>query len=92
MNPPPEIWTEKRKAGIVRYLLVDGILFTGGPFAVVMQIVGVFLLRDEGVSMGQYLTSTRTWLTFLLHGLLFGLVVGYMRWRRYETAFAEPGK
>ncbi len=91
MNPPPEIWTEKRKAGIVRYLLVDGILFTGGPFAVVMQIVGVFLLREEGVTIGQYLSSPRTWLTFLLHGVLFGLIVGYMRWRRYEAAFAKVG-
>ena len=35
-------WAEKKKLGIARYLLVDGILFTGGPFAVVMQVIGFF--------------------------------------------------
>ena len=88
MNPPAEIWAEKRKNGIVRYLLLDGILITGGPFAVVMQIVGVLLLRDEGQTIGQYFTATRTWITFLLHGLLFGLIVGYIKWRRNEASFA----
>ena len=88
MNLPAEIWAEKRKLGLFRYLLVDGILFTGGPFAVVMQIVGVFLLRDEGVTFGQYMTASRTWLTFILHGTLFGLIVGYLKWRRNEAEFS----
>ena len=87
MNYTPEVWTEKRKAGLGRYLLIDGILFTGGPFAVVMQIVGIFLLREEGQTFGQYMTMTRTWVTFILHGVLFGLVVGYINWRRGERAF-----
>ena len=88
MNATQAAWAEKRKAGLMRYLLVDGILFTGGPFAVVMQIVGVFLLRDEGVTFGQYMTASRTWLTFILHGTLFGLIVGYLKWRRHEAEFA----
>lgn len=79
-------WTEKRKAGLFRYLLIDGILFTGGPFAVVMQIIGVFLLRDEGQTIGQYFTASRTWLTFMAHGTLFGLVIGFINWRRNEKA------
>lgn len=83
------MWTEKRKAGLGQYLLIDGILFTGGPFALVMQIVGVFLLREEGQTIGQYFTSPRTWVTFLLHGVLFGLIVGYIKWRRNEIEFAK---
>jgi hypothetical protein len=82
------VWTEKRKAGLLRYLLIDGILFTGGPFAVVMQIIGVFLLREEGQTIGQYFTSPRTWLTFIAHGTLFGLVIGFINWRRNEKAFS----
>lgn len=89
MKYSQEAWAEKRKAGLVRYLFVDGILFAGGPFAVVMQIVGVFLLRDEGQSIGQYFTATRTWTTFMLHGTLFGLVVGFLNWKRAEKAFHE---
>jgi hypothetical protein len=92
MNPPAEIWAEKRKSGLLRYLMLDGIVFTGGPFAVGMQIVGVLLFRDEGQTFGEYFTATRTWATFLLHGVLFGLVVGYIKWRRNETAFAEISK
>lgn len=89
MNMPQAAWAEKRKTGMVRYLLIDGILFTGGPFAVVMQIVGVFLLRDEGQTIGEYFTASRTWITFLFHGTLFGLMVGYVKWRRNEAEFSK---
>lgn len=92
MSFSKEIWAEKRKRGIGRYLLIDGILYTGGPFAVVMQILGVFLLREEGQAIGQYFTATRTWTTFLLHGTLFGLIIGFINWRRNEKAFfSQPG-
>ena len=46
-------WAEKRKRGIGRYLLIDGIIYTGGPFAVVMQVIGFFFLREEGQTFGQ---------------------------------------
>jgi len=83
-----EVWAEKHERGLGRYLLIDGILYTGGPFAVVMQIIGIFFLREEGQTIGQYFTSPRTWATFLLHGILFGLIVGYVKWRRNEGAYA----
>lgn len=83
-----EIWAEKRKRGIARFLVFDGILIMGGPFAVVMQILGIFLLREEGQSIGEYFTATRTWVTFLLHGTLFGLIMGFVNWYRNEKAFA----
>ncbi|MGQ0541773.1 MAG: hypothetical protein ACT4O9_07980 [Blastocatellia bacterium] len=83
-----ELWSEKRKLGIARYLMFDGILFTGGPFAVVMQVVGFFLLRDEGQSFGQYFMAPRTWMTFFFHATLFGLIIGFINWRRNEKAFA----
>lgn len=82
-----EIWEEKRKAGLRRFLLIDGILFNGGPFAVVMQVIGVFLLRAEGQTVGQYFAATQTWIIFILHGVLFGLVVGFLNWKRGEAAY-----
>ena len=81
-------WAIKREKGLGRYLLVDGILFTGGPFAVILQVVGYFLLGDEGQTFGQYFMATRTWVTFILHGALFGSIMGYIKWRRNEKAFA----
>jgi hypothetical protein len=83
-----EQWAEKRKAGIGRYLFLDGVIFTGGPFAVVMQVVGMFIFRDEAQSVGDYMTSSRTWMTFFLHATLFGLIIGFINWRRNEKAFA----
>jgi hypothetical protein len=78
-------WAEKKKQGIGRFLLIEGILYSGGPFAVVMQAIGYFILRDEGQTFGQYFSSTRTWITFIAHGTLFGLIMGFINWRRNEN-------
>ena len=85
-------WAEKRKRGLGRYLMFDGILPAGGSFAVAMQAVGFFILRDEGETFGQYFSSSRTWITFFLHATLFGLIIGFINWRRNEKAFATGGE
>lgn len=90
MKYPREVWAHKRKNGLPRYLLIDGILYAGGPFAVVMQIVGFFVTWGEYPSFGSYFTASRTWVTFILQGVLFGLIIGYINWRRNEQAFAKP--
>lgn len=81
-------WEAKRKTGLASYLFFDGVIKTGGPFAVVMQIVGYFVLRDARQTLAEYFASPRTWLTFFLHATLFGVSVGFLRWRKNETAFA----
>ena len=80
-------WTEKRKSGLVRYLLFDGILVIGGPFAVIMQVVGYFFLRDEGQSFGEYFSSSRMWITFFFHATLFGLTMGLINWFGNEKVY-----
>ncbi len=82
-----EGWAKKREQGLVRFLIIDGVLFTGGPFAVILQVVGFFLLADEGQTFGQYFTASRTWMTFFFHGTLFGGIMGFVKWRRYEKAY-----
>jgi hypothetical protein len=82
-------WEERRKQGFVRYLMFDGVLKMGAPFAVVMQIIGVFLLRDQGQSFGEYFSSSRTWVTFFLHATLFGGVMGVLTWFRNERALTK---
>jgi hypothetical protein len=77
-------WLKKRELGIVRFLVFDGILLTGGPFAVVMQVVGYFLFGDQYASFSQYFMAPKTWITFLMHGVGFGLIMGYINWRRNE--------
>ena len=73
----------------MRYLLVDGILIMGGPFAVVMQVAGYFAFREDGQTFGEYFAQSITWVRFLFHGTLFGLIMGYISWRRNERSFAS---
>ena len=80
MKYAEEVWVEKKKRGLGRYLLFDGILITGGPFAVVMQVVGFIFLRDDGQTFGQYFSSSRTWITFFFHATVFGLIIGMLNW------------
>jgi hypothetical protein len=81
-------WVEKRKKGIARYLISDGILKMGGPFAVAMQVIGYFILRDGSQSFSDYFSSPRTWTTFFFHATLFGLIMGFITWRRNEQSLA----
>lgn len=83
----PENWRDKRAKGIISYLFFDGSIKTGGPFAVLMQLAGLFIFRDDSQSVGEYFASSQTWVTFFLHATLFGLVIGYLNWRRNEAAF-----
>jgi hypothetical protein len=87
MKLPATDWAKTRKNGLWQYLLLDGILKLGCPFAVVMQIVGYFVLRDESQTFAAYFSSPRTWITFFGHATLFGLVMGILNWYRYERAF-----
>lgn len=87
-----ELWDQKRSRGLGRYLLWDGIVLTGGPFAVLMQAIGFVFLRDEGQTFGQYFAQPMTWVRFFLHGILFGLLIGYINWRRNENVFAAAGE
>ena len=82
-------WEQRRTKGLMRYLIVDGILFMGGPFALALQVLGYFLFPDGATSFGAYLASSTTWVRFLLHGTLFGLIAGAIKWRRNEIAYAR---
>jgi hypothetical protein len=84
-----EQWAEKRSKGLARFLFFDGILITGCPFAVIMQVVGYFYLRDEGQGWGEYFSSSRTWTTFFLHATIFGLIMGSLNWWRNERSIAK---
>ncbi len=84
-------WKEKRERGLLRFLLIDGILIAGGPFAVILQVVGYFLFPGDAQTFGQYFVDSMTWVRFILHGTLFGLIMGFVNWRRNERAVAALG-
>jgi len=88
MKYSAEDWKIKREKGLPRFLMFDGILMTGGPFAVVMQIAGYFVFGDQYGSFGQYFSASRTWMFFFFHATIFGLIMGFINWRRNEKAYA----
>ena len=88
---PPADWANKRKEGIGRFLAVDGVLKLGAPFAFVMKINGMLVFRAEGQTFGQYISASMTWVTFFLNATAFGLVMGFINWRRNEKAYFESG-
>jgi uncharacterized membrane protein len=77
---------DQKSNGIFRHLLVNGILKMGAPFAVVMQVVGIFILRDDNQSFREYFASSRTWITFFLHATIFGLAMGLITWFRNQKS------
>jgi hypothetical protein len=89
MTPSDPEWGEKRKKGFASYLFFSGIVLTGGPFAVLMQMAGYFFLSGETETFAEYFSSSRTWITFFIHATLFGSIMGYLKWRRNENAFAK---
>ena len=92
MASPDTNWAERRKKGFGRYLLIDGVFFMGGPFAVMMQILGYFFLAGADEKFSAYFTSTRTWITFFAHAALFGGIMGCIKWWRNEKVFASENK
>ncbi|HBR57308.1 MAG TPA: hypothetical protein DEA22_07545 [Blastocatellia bacterium] len=83
-----EVWAEKRKNGIARFIFLEGILKAGGVFAVAMQFIGYFMLADKSATFSTYFGSAVTWTTFFLHATLFGSIMGYINWRRNEKMYA----
>lgn len=86
---PPADWANKRKEGLGRFLAIDGVLKLGAPFAFVMKVVGMLVFRAEGQTFGQYILSSMTWTIFFLNATAFGLVMGFINWRRNERAYFE---
>ena len=85
----PADWANKRNEGMRKFLFWDGIVKLGAPFAFVMKVIGMLVLRGEGQTLGQYVTSSMTWTAFFLNATAFGLVMGFVNWRRNEKAYFE---
>ncbi len=89
MKYSAEDWKMKRDKGLPRFLMFDGILMTGGPFAVVMQVVGYFLFGDQYPTFGEYFSASKTWVVFFLHATAFGLIMGLINWFRNQWAYRK---
>jgi hypothetical protein len=55
MKYSDEVWIQKRNRRIAAYVLLDGTLLLGAPFAVIMPIAGYFNLRGSSRTFSEYL-------------------------------------
>jgi len=78
--------------GLTRYLLIDGLLKMGGPFAILMTVFGYFIeYFFNGASLADYVSAGVTWFKFIFLFVFFGLVVGFVGWRANEREI-QKGK
>lgn len=85
-----EAWEAIRAKGKTRYILLNGIIYTGGIYALVMTIIGYFV--EFGLTLSNfsgYFFDSATHIRFFLFATAFGLVMGFIKWHRGEKAFAE---
>ena len=73
MKYAEEVCVEKRKRGLERDLWVDGLLITGGPFAVVMQVIGFYFFAMTDKHLVSISVLRKTWITFFFHASIFDL-------------------
>ena len=85
-----DAWETIRAKGKTRYILLNGVIFTGGIYALAMTLVGYFV--EYGFTLSEfshYFFDTQTHIRFFLFATAFGLVMGFIKWHRGEKAFAE---
>jgi hypothetical protein len=85
-----ELWADTRAKGKLRYIALNGIIISGGLYAMGLTITGYFI--EHGFDFSQviaYATSTTTHTRFFLFATAFGSIWGLIKWNRGERAFAE---
>lgn len=85
-----EAWERVRAKGKIRYILLNGVIFTGGIYALAMTLAGYFI--EYGLTLSEfsrYFFDSSTHIRFFLFATIFGLIMGFIKWHRGEKAFAE---
>ena len=80
-------WTETRKKGRTRYILLNGIVLIGGFFAVGMLAVDFYFLNSLELSLEAYLGKGMTWISFTINAVIMGLLMGTLNWYGNERNF-----
>lgn len=85
-----ELWADVRAKGKFRYIVLQGVIITGGLFAMVMTLTGFFI--EYGFRFSEFTTyalDSMTHTRFFLFATAFGSIMGVINWNRGEKAFAE---
>ena len=85
-----QIWSDIRAKGKFRYIILQGVIITGGLYALMMTVVGYFIEYGFNLSsITTYMFDSRTHTRFFLFATAFGAIMGIIKWNRGERAFAE---
>jgi hypothetical protein len=83
-----EKWSLIHQHGQKRFIFFYGILLFGLPFTLMISIMEYYSQYGlTGSQMGKYLGHAWFWIIFRC--LFFGTTMGFLWWRRNETAFKE---
>lgn len=86
-------WAEVRARGKGRYILVEGMLKTGGLFATLVLVVNYFYRHGFTSSkISEYLLNGETVFRFFFGVIFFGLWMGLFDWYFSERAYRKSEK
>lgn len=79
--------SEHSRKGAARTILIDGLLFKGGLFALAMLVGGYFIKSYfYEPTVYDYITAAETWVTFAYYFLSFGSIMGLFEYAKAKRA------
>jgi len=73
-------WDAVKKKGILRFIIVNGILLFGVPVTIATAIIRFYTGTPGTDSWQVYLMSNSTWIGFILQALVSGIIFGAIMW------------
>jgi hypothetical protein len=73
-------WHVTRERGMIRFIIVNGILLLGIPIAIATAVFRFYFGTPGASSWGEYLMSNGTWIGYILQALVTGIVFGAVVW------------
>lgn len=80
-------WQETRKKGILRFIIVNGILLFGIPVTIATAVIRFYFGTPGAYSWRDYLLSNGTWIGFILQALISGIIFGAVIWYFNERTY-----
>lgn len=85
-------WDAVKKKGMLRFIVVNGILMFGLPVTIATAIIRFYIGTPGTDSWQVYLMSNGTWIGFILQALVSGIIFGAIMWFVSDRAAKKRGQ
>ena len=85
-------WKDVGNKGILRFIVVNGILSFGIPMVILTAIVRFYFGSPGTDSWREYLLSNGTWIGYILQAVTTGAIIGAVIWFLNKRSFRSPTK